>query len=190
MSIPRVALQVFGPRKMPLMPILRRLLRLLQIIRGAWTITLVRDPEMIALHARTMGIPTTTDVLTFDLREAPRRGKTKPKLRTQNSELRTQNSELRTSPPLDLDTVISLDVARRRARELHHPLGHELLLYCLHSLLHVQGYDDTTPAESERMHAREDQILIALGIGPVYAKPKTPQNRKSKFEDRKSRRVP
>jgi len=179
MNTPRIALQVIGSRKIPLLPALRRLLRLLQITQGSWTIKFVRDPEMAALHRRTLGIPTTTDVLTFDLRETPRRGKSKP---------RTQNSELRTSAPLDLDTVISLDVARRRAHEFRHPLRHELLLYCLHSLLHVQGYDDTTPAQSWEMHAREDQLLTQIGIGPVYAQCKThsSKNRKSKIKIRKS----
>ena len=136
---------------------LRALLQLLKITTGNWSITLVRDPAMKQLHARTMNDPTTTDVLTFDLRDSARK-----------------------KASLDLDTVICLDEARRRAKELHHPLNHELLLYALHSLLHVQGYDDLTQKDAQKMHRREDQLLVALGIGPVYrgtsaAKPTKPR---------------
>src|SRR5579872_6237823 len=46
---------------------LRRTLTLMRIETGSWSITLVDDAAMIALHARTMGLPATTDVLTFDL---------------------------------------------------------------------------------------------------------------------------
>jgi probable rRNA maturation factor len=85
-----------------------------------------------------------------------------------------------------LDTVICLDEARRRAGELGHTVHKELLLYCVHSLLHVQGYDDVTAAGARRMHAREDEILVALGIGPVY-RGKKPDG-KSKIKNQKSKR--
>ena len=130
---------------------LRALLKLLKISSGSWSITFVRDAEMKQLHARTMNDPTTTDVLTFDLRDPPIKN---PKSKLKNT--------------LDLDTVICLDEARRRAKDLHHPLKHELLLYALHSLLHVQGYDDLTEKDAQKMHRREDELLVALGIGPVY----------------------
>jgi probable rRNA maturation factor len=133
---------------------LRALLKLLKITSGNWSITFVCDQEMKQLHARTMNDPTTTDVLTFDLRDPPT---------IKNKNLKIKNS-------VDLDTVICLDEARRRAKELKHPLTHELLLYALHSLLHVQGYDDLTPKDAQKMHRREDQLLVALGIGAVYRK--------------------
>ena len=112
---------------------------------GLWQISLVNDRAMAALHQRTMDLPTTTDVLTFDLRDRGDQG------------------------PLDLDTVICADVARRQAAERGHALLHEILLYAVHSLLHVCGYDDLAPAAAAKMHAREDELLRAVGIGPVYA---------------------
>jgi len=134
-------------RNTPL-PALRRQLfqaaRVLAHTSGSWSITLIRDPAMKSLHRRTMNDPSTTDVLTFDLRDNP-------------------------AHPLDLDTVICVDVAQRRAKELGHPLGHEILLYALHSLLHVCGYNDLTSPQAAAMHAREDEILTALGVGAVYA---------------------
>jgi probable rRNA maturation factor len=176
-----VTLHILPPRFAPLARPLRHLLRLLRIQTGSWSISLVHDPEMSALHARTMGLPSTTDVLTFDLRDPPK----------------SQDSRLKTQDALDLDTVICLDEARRRANELRHPLQNEILLYALHSLLHVQGYDDLTPAQSRRMHAREDELLTQIGIGPLYSRLKTQDSRrrtsskrKSKIKNRKSRSAP
>lgn len=159
-------------------PYLRRGLQciaaVLAIQSCRWHIRMVRDAEMKRLHAESLDIPTTTDVLTFDLRDAvPEKG--------------------HEGDPVELDTVICLDEARRRAAELGHPLQNELLLYCLHSLLHVQGYSDAAPGESKRMHAREDALLTHIGIGPVFktknAKRKTQNVRRpqSKIENRKSR---
>jgi len=122
---------------------LRRVLSLLKIRKGSWSITIVHDAAMKALHKKTMGLSTTTDVLTFDLSEGKE---------------------------LDLDTVICRDEAQRRAAEMKHSVRSEVLLYAIHSLLHVQGYDDVTPAKAARMHRREDEILLHSGVGAVYQK--------------------
>ena len=124
-------------------------LRLLGIRQAQWDILITRDDEMNALHERHLREDSTTDVLTFDLRE--------------------KRSATREGSPILLETVVCHDEARRRARELGHAIFSELLLYCIHSLLHVQGYDDRTMAKARRMHAREDQLLQALGYGPVYS---------------------
>jgi probable rRNA maturation factor len=133
---------------------LRTVLGELGVNTGLWHIMMVPDSRMRALHKQTLGLAATTDVLTFDLRDiqdAPGLGPD------------------REGAPIEVDTVICVDEARRRAAELGHPLRAEVLLYALHSLLHVQGYDDGTPAQARRMHRREDEILIRLGIGAVYA---------------------
>jgi probable rRNA maturation factor len=122
---------------------LRRVLRLLEIETGEWTITIVGDRAMGALHKRTMNLSDTTDVLTFDLSG----GET-----------------------LELDSVLCVDEAARRAKELRHSLKNELLLYAIHSLLHVQGYDDVKAKDAAEMHRREDEILLRLGVGAVYEK--------------------
>jgi len=45
----------------------------------------------------------------------------------------------------------------------------ELLLYALHGMLHLCGFDDRTDRGFRTMHRREDDILTALGFGPVFA---------------------
>ena len=128
-----------------------RAMKLLKIREAEWSITIVGDRAMADLHARTMDLPTTTDVLTFDLREEGAIGKTKE------------------GCGVELETVLCRDEAARQAKERGHTVLSELLLYGIHSLLHVQGYDDLRAADAARMHRREDELLIALGVGPVYS---------------------
>ncbi len=45
----------------------------------------------------------------------------------------------------------------------------EVLLYALHGMLHLLGYDDRTSRDYRIMHRTEDTILTKLGLGPVFA---------------------
>lgn len=40
-----------------------------------------------------------------------------------------------------------------------HQPDHEALLCLIHGLLHLQGFDDLSPAPRQRMHLRQEQIL-------------------------------
>ncbi len=126
--------------------------KVLRIKRVEWAVSVVGDRAMRELHGRTMGDSSTTDVLTFDLREAAAIKRTKEGV------------------AVELDTVVCADEALRRAKEMGHSLREELLLYAVHSLLHVQGHDDVTVRAAARMHRREDEVLIGLGVGPVYSR--------------------
>ncbi len=126
---------------------LRELSQNLGFMEGAWALQIITDAEMKTLHHRFLGINTTTDVMTFDMRPSPAPVK---------------------SDLLQLDTAICIDEAQRQSSRRNVPLRSELLLYAVHSLLHVSGYDDRTPAAARRMHRREDELLETLGIGPVY----------------------
>ena len=44
-----------------------------------------------------------------------------------------------------------------------------LLLYLVHGLLHLMGYDDRSPQDAKRMHGREDALLEELGFTSIYA---------------------
>jgi probable rRNA maturation factor len=113
---------------------------------GEVRVRLVGDAEMDAAHQKFSGIPGTTDVLTFDLSEGgAARGE-----------------------PLDVDILACTDEAARQAAAHGHPVERELLLYILHGVLHCLGHDDHSDEGYERMHAEEDRILTAIGIGPVF----------------------
>ena len=45
----------------------------------------------------------------------------------------------------------------------------ELILYVVHGLLHICGYDDMTPDEKCIMRARERAILSELGLTAIYS---------------------
>ena len=37
-----------------------------------------------------------------------------------------------------------------------------MMLYIVHGLLHLTGYDDATPPAAAKMHARQEQLLEAF----------------------------
>ena len=119
-----------------------------------FSVALVDDHEMQRVHAEFLHDPTTTDVVTFPL-ETNERGQV------------TQG-----------EIVICVPQAIRCARQRGHRTRNELLLYAIHGMLHLFGYDDTTQREFQRMHAREDEILSQLGLGNVFAA-KAPPRRPS-----------
>ncbi len=109
------------------------------------SLALVNDARMAQLHQQFMNIPGPTDVLTFEL-EHDRRGNV-------------------TSG----EVIVCVPEARRQAAERGIELRMELLLYALHGMLHLCGFDDRTDRGFRTMHRREDDILTALGFGPVFA---------------------
>ena len=50
-------------------------------------------------------------------------------------------------------------VAHDRARELKLEPDDEVLLYALHGLLHLAGYDDTTPKLAKEIAAAQGKLL-------------------------------
>lgn len=59
------------------------------------------------------------------------------------------------------DVVISVETARRQAREQGRSLDEELDTLLAHGLLHLLGYDHEKPEDEERMFARQDELLKA-----------------------------
>lgn len=62
------------------------------------------------------------------------------------------------------DVVISLDTARRRAKEERRPVGSELARYLAHGLLHLLGHDHHKPREARRMARAEADLLGGAGM--------------------------
>ena len=70
--------------------------------------------------------------------------------------------------------VVCADVAVRQGRLRRHSPARELMLYVVHGLLHLMGYDHATARAAACIHAREDELLTAFGVGPAFA-PSCPQ---------------
>lgn len=131
------------------------------------SLLLVGDAEMSRLHAQYKGDPSTTDVLTFDLRDKQGSG----------------------DEPIEGDIVLCVDEAARQAKQRGHETRIELLLYAVHGLLHLLGYDDHRAADFKRMHAKEDELLQAAGYGAVFNQLQaTSSKSQTSFKSKKTKR--
>ena len=60
--------------------------------------------------------------------------------------------------------LVSTETAKRMAAEIGVPVEHEVLLYVVHGMLHLVGFDDTDPESAEKMRDAEREYLERLGI--------------------------
>lgn len=105
------------------------------------SLSLVRDPAIRKLKRAYFGIDAVTDVLSFPAGDFPGPGPT----------------------PLG-DIVISLDTARRAAKEFDSTLERELALYLAHGLLHLLGHDHQAPRAARAMERLERKLLGHAGM--------------------------
>ena len=119
--------------------IVRRTLAAEGIPRAEISLTLVDDRRIGRLHAEWFADPSPTDVITFPLSE-------------------------RRAAVLAGDLVVSAETAKRRGREFGWAPRHELAYYVVHGLLHLTGYDDTSPARRRAMRARERAVMRTIGL--------------------------
>jgi probable rRNA maturation factor len=105
------------------------------------SVSLVRDDEIRELNHRYRGKDHATDVLAFALREG---------------EFGAVGSALG-------DVVISVDTARRQAREHRGALPDEVDRLLVHGILHLAGYDhEMSPREERRMQRKERDVRARL----------------------------
>ncbi|MBL4700938.1 MAG: rRNA maturation RNase YbeY [Phycisphaeraceae bacterium] len=130
---------------------LRRLAEFAQVKTMELSIAIVDDQQMSDLHQKFMNISGTTDVLTFDLSDDP-------------TDFEVIEGEL----------VLCTDEASRQAASRGHQTRDELLLYALHGLLHLMGYDDHNDEDYKIMHQREDELLTKAGFDALFAREEKP----------------
>jgi len=119
----------------------RRLLAALRLPEAELSLVLVSDAVMRRLNRQWRGADRPTDVLSF------------------------AQAEGQGGAPEGLlgDVVISVDTARRQARERAAPLTRELDRLLIHGVLHLLGYDhERSPAEAQRMQRRERSLARQL----------------------------
>jgi probable rRNA maturation factor len=119
--------------------VVRRALARQGIGRATICVLLVDDRRMATLHRQWLGLPGPTDVITFDL------GGGLP-------------------DAIEGDIAVSVETARRVAREVGWSARHEAAYYVVHGLLHLAGYDDHEPTDRRAMRARERVLLRAAGL--------------------------
>lgn len=76
------------------------------------------------------------------------------------------NTEDEKSKKLPLgDIVVSLEKAMSQAEEYGHSFERELAFLCVHSVLHLLGYDhETSEADEKQMFAKQEEILHSIGL--------------------------
>lgn len=99
--------------------------------------TFIDDKQMKKWHLDFLGDASPTDVIAFPIREG---------------------KHLKGEENLLGDVLISVETARRQAKEYKCPLEEEITLYMIHGVLHLLGYDDLSPAKKKVM----DRLQFAL----------------------------
>ncbi len=133
-----IAIDITGsvPRfpKRDIVTFVRRVLRQLKTDAEDLAIAFVDDAAMRKLNREFRRKDKTTDVLTFPGDEPTHLG----------------------------DIVISLEQARRQARDEQHSLAHEVRYLILHGILHSMGYDHET--DDGEMNALEMKVRANVGL--------------------------
>lgn len=106
------------------------------------SIAFVDDATIHQLNKRYLDHDEPTDVLSFPLSEAG-------------------------SKKLSGELVIGAEVAKRQAEERGHDVQAEMILYVIHGLLHLCGYDDKSVADALEMRERERHYLRGLELPDI-----------------------
>jgi probable rRNA maturation factor len=106
------------------------------ITDGKITLAFMTDPAIHALNKRFLEHDEPTDVITFPYSHKPLHG----------------------------DLAISTDTAITAAAERGHAATEELLLYVIHGILHLCGYDDTSEKKQKVMRQKEAEYLSQLKV--------------------------
>jgi probable rRNA maturation factor len=118
-------------------------------------VLLTDDEGIHAINLEQRQVDRPTDVLSFPMFDLAPGDKPQPEWADPATDL----------VPLG-DMVISLERCAAQAEEFGHPLERELAYLCVHSILHLLGYDHMDEGPMKRqMREQEEAILEKLGIG-------------------------
>ena len=104
-------------------------------------IALVDAPTIASINETYLSHQGPTDVITFDYR---------------------QDADEPSEDDVAADVLVCLDVARRAAQEHNTSFSREVVLYCVHGMLHLAGYDDHTDDDRRAMRSAEKACLDDL----------------------------
>lgn len=142
------------------------LLQILGLDHCELSLMLVSDSGIRRLNREFREKDQATDVLSFPQLEPDRTGiePPQPDARREAPRRPGRKAGAAKAPPLALgDVVISVDMARRQARELGQTTAARIRTLLIHGLLHLLGYDhERSAAEARRMFAREHELAAYL----------------------------
>lgn len=121
------------------------------------------DPFLRSLKKKYFGKAYATDVVAFP-QEVRQKRRTKRGLtlvvNPRGSDPMHRNKTLH--PVLLGDIVISLDHAKKQARENGHSYSDEVLYLFIHGMLHLLGFRDAPAVEAARMTAKQNALWDAI----------------------------
>lgn len=103
------------------------------------------DEEIAGVHGEFFNDPTPTDVITFPI-----------------------EGDGSVKSPLSGELLVSAETADRAAAEHGHSAETEILLYVIHGVLHLGGFDDRDADSRSEMRAAERRALQSLGLEVHY----------------------
>ena len=127
----------------PLSGLVRRVLEGEGIARGSVSVALVDDATIQGVNRRHLAHDWPTDVISFRLSDAD-------------------------DPLLSGEVVVSAERAASVARQFGVDPRAELVLYVVHGLLHLCGYDDLAAPDIDAMRRRESEILARESLTNTF----------------------
>ncbi len=113
------------------------------------SVTFTDNEGIRAVNREYRGIDKVTDVLSFPLKD-----------------FEGGEAPVTDAPEHSLgDVIISLERAQEQADEFGHSFEREVAFLCVHSMLHLLGYDhERSTAEDREMRRRQSEILDKMGL--------------------------
>lgn len=146
----------YGVRNKQLIQIIENILSGLGLKGCGVNLMLISDQRMVAMNARVFKRRRSTDVISFPWHNT------------------IGDSALKGRCPQGLflgDVAISLDRAYFRAASFGNSFNEECMTYVIHGILHLVGFDDTTPPKKRIMFAKQKQVMDQLRKKGLLKKP-------------------
>ena len=118
-------------------------------------IMLTDDEGIHAINREQRNIDRPTDVLSFPMNE----------LKAGEFDSRLCDYDPRVKAIMLGDMVLSLERCMEQSKEYGHSFDREVSYLCVHSVLHLLGYDHLDEGEMKaQMRSREDAIMVKIGL--------------------------
>jgi probable rRNA maturation factor len=155
---------------------IRRVLADEQIGAATLCLALVNDEEIQRVNREFLGHDFATDVISFRLNECPDSTDSAARQMESTGSAESPGRHLDEIPSgndlsLEGELIVSTETAVREAASHGWSPEAELLLYVVHGLLHLCGYDDLTDEARPVMRSRERELLALWGFCPTGLEP-------------------
>lgn len=120
------------------------------ISQAELTVVITTDEVVYDLNLQYRGIASCTDVLSFQSVD-------------ESNDFITIDEDVNYLG----DIIIAAPTAHKQAKAANHSFVEEVLLLSIHGLLHLLGFDHTTPINKQHMWQKQSQILAINNLGHV-----------------------